>query len=303
MSKTNTSNPRPKPAKENAKTSLCKAFAATGECKFGDQCTYAHGAEELRRKQRSKIDKPCWWFNKGGCSKSDADCIYQHVIDPSLRKPIHLQHPCVWMHLRSTGSCRNGRSCGGDHDYELTAEEWKHHYPTAQFPGEGYLRNNVHRGPTPRQRPSVRTQSYIPGRAVPRPSPAPSVLDDEDEFPTLASPIKAAKPHPVWEEPLPVIKDAPPSPQPTLPEHHVQAIVWHDEQRADEPIDDSLDDASSRDELDDIVNGRFNPDAPSFIPSRPLNPEAPLFTPLEQQHLKAMVNNALQQLLRNDVFA
>lgn len=35
------------------KISLCKLFEATGACNFGNKCSFAHGAHELR-----KIDDP-----------------------------------------------------------------------------------------------------------------------------------------------------------------------------------------------------------------------------------------------------
>lgn len=331
MSKSNNTtntNPRPKPPKENAKTSLCKAFATTGDCKFGDKCTFAHGSAELRRKPRSKIDKPCWWFNRGGCSKSADDCVYQHVILSDIRKPIHLQHPCVWMHVRTPGHCRRGSECGGDHDYELTADEWKHHFPTFAYQGVGYMKDKISnraigdRSAQRRARPSVRT----PALKQKKPSPP---VDNTDEFPTLAAPIKAVKPHPVWSEPLTVIKEAPkeePKLEPMPRASIIRTNEYYDEPESSDDVPDLVD------EVDLIVNGldgdmiasraairgQLNPNAPIFTPSQvvachhlhdavvgtsSLNPDAPIFTPADQRHLKSLVNNALQQLLGGDVIA
>jgi hypothetical protein len=32
----------------NFKTRLCRQFTETGKCRFGANCTFAHGADELR---------------------------------------------------------------------------------------------------------------------------------------------------------------------------------------------------------------------------------------------------------------
>lgn len=314
MSKSNT-NPRPKPAKENAKTALCKAFAATGECKFGAQCTFAHGVDELRRPKRTKIDKPCWWHNNGGCTKSADECVYQHIIVENIRKPIHLQHPCVWMHARTPGVCRNGKGCGGDHDYELTAEEWKHHFPHIEYRGVGYLKppqqQQQQQQQQPRQqRPSIRAKAMIKPQIT---------IDDQEEFPVLATAIKAVQPHPVWSQPLSVIKEAPPQMTASKkrplaypvacgnPDHELDDLSLEDEVDDEEVVAEDLSDSgppTPYDEVEEIVNGRFNTDSPIFIPSRPLNPNATIFTPMDQRHLTNLVNNALQQLLNgNDVFA
>ena len=34
----------------NFKTVMCKNYREKGFCKFGDKCTFAHGKDELRRK-------------------------------------------------------------------------------------------------------------------------------------------------------------------------------------------------------------------------------------------------------------
>nr|QBK87119.1 MAG: hypothetical protein LCMAC201_00210 [Marseillevirus LCMAC201] len=53
-----------------------------------------------------------------------------------MRKPIHLQHPCIYYHHNLF--CNREKICTFDH-YELTSDEWKHHFPKVVFPGVGYL--------------------------------------------------------------------------------------------------------------------------------------------------------------------
>ncbi len=122
----------------NAKTVLCRAYQQNGHCPYGTRCNYAHGTKELALRKARKFDTPCWYFNHGGCTKSAEECVYQHVIDENMRKPINLQHPCPFFHHRTPLRCRH-RECRGDHQYELTAAEWKHHFPELVFPGVGYL--------------------------------------------------------------------------------------------------------------------------------------------------------------------
>ena len=128
---------RAQKAPENAKTALCRTFAASGQCAYGKSCTFAHGTKELKP---HKTRQPCWFFNRDGCSKSDLECECDHVVAPNMRKPRNLQHPCLWHHV--CGYCRLGNRWGGDHDYELTAPEWKHHF-SEPFPGDGYLTQEV----------------------------------------------------------------------------------------------------------------------------------------------------------------
>lgn len=124
--------------RSNAKTVLCKFFTKDGNCPYGEKCSYAHGEEQLvRRTVRYKA--PCWYFNQGGCTKTAQECTYEHVIDKSLRKPLRLQHPCPFFHYRTPLQCRRGDNCDKDHSYELTANEWKHHFPSVEYPGDGYF--------------------------------------------------------------------------------------------------------------------------------------------------------------------
>ena len=130
---------RPQAPGSNAKTVSCKYFEKNSRCPYGDKCTYAHGLADLAKRTPRKFKTPCWYFNHGGCSKSAEECAYNHVLDSDMRKPLHLQHPCPFYHHRTPLQCRRGNSCGGDHFYELTANEWKHHFSEVEFPGDNYF--------------------------------------------------------------------------------------------------------------------------------------------------------------------
>jgi hypothetical protein len=81
--------------------------------------------------------EPCWFFNQpGGCTKTAKECVYTHVLDPHVRKPLHLQHPCYHLHVK--GECKNIDLCINDHKYELRKNEWETHFKE-EYPGPGYL--------------------------------------------------------------------------------------------------------------------------------------------------------------------
>ena len=115
----------------NNKYTPCKYYSKTKTCPFGNNCSFNHS---------DKIKKqPCWFFNNGGCTKSERDCICEHIKVPNMRKPLHLQHPCKFWHCFTPLQCKNGNNCGGDHSYELTKDEWTIHFPKSEYPGIGYL--------------------------------------------------------------------------------------------------------------------------------------------------------------------
>jgi len=162
---------------DNTKTILCKSFTLTGKCKFGKGCSFAHGKNDLRD-NRKKSELACWWYNNGGCNKSDSECMYVHKYVKNIRKPMHLQHPCIWMHVKTPGFCKNGNSCGGDHDYELLENEWIHHFPNYKYKGVGYLNKTN----TPENNEDI-------------------LLKD---FPNLPNKEKVLTPYPIWGIPLPI---------------------------------------------------------------------------------------------------
>ena len=77
------------------KTSLCKLFEATGSCNFGQKCSFAHGAHELRKPDdpvprealterndrvpysNYKTIKCCYFYRDGFCPFG-IKCSYAH---------------------------------------------------------------------------------------------------------------------------------------------------------------------------------------------------------------------------------
>eukprot|EP00729_Bicosta_minor_P008458 gene8458-4406_t len=75
------------------KTEMCKKFLTTinGFCQYGDKCQFAHGAEELRNRDRPEKyqTKPCWNFTTTGNCRFGQNCSFQHnmeMLDPDIAK-------------------------------------------------------------------------------------------------------------------------------------------------------------------------------------------------------------------------
>ncbi len=92
-----------------------------------------------------KIQKPCYFFNTGGCYHSDGrikteqECKYLHVgINEPLEKPQHLKPACKYYHLR--GHCKNPY-CVFGHS-ELSSERWNKFFPTHIYPGSDYTKTD-----------------------------------------------------------------------------------------------------------------------------------------------------------------
>lgn len=149
------------------KTKLCVNYSRDGSCRYGAKCAFAHGEAELVVRPRKVV--PCWFHNNGGCTKTDDQCRFDHVI-ATVRKPLFLQRPCRWYHYETPRQCRAGDHCKWDHSYELTEKEWRHHFEGLRYPGRGYLAAPVVAAATAQQRVEID-------------------IDDEEAFPTLV--IKA----------------------------------------------------------------------------------------------------------------
>jgi hypothetical protein len=58
----------------NQPVALCKLFARTGQCKYGNQCKYSHDAQNLKEQQMPM----CRFFDSPlGCTKGD-QCKFSH---------------------------------------------------------------------------------------------------------------------------------------------------------------------------------------------------------------------------------
>lgn len=69
------------------KTELCESFSTTGYCKYGNNCQFAHGLQELKFKERSNKfrTKPCInWMQHGKC-RYGKRCCFKHGDDEDIQ--------------------------------------------------------------------------------------------------------------------------------------------------------------------------------------------------------------------------
>ena len=61
---------------------LCKFFTATGQCRYGTRCQYAHGGSQLRPVVRHPKyrTKPCRSFQTRGVCRYGEKCRFLHVL-------------------------------------------------------------------------------------------------------------------------------------------------------------------------------------------------------------------------------
>ena len=69
------------------KTELCKFYQINGHCKYGDNCAYAHGIENLRSKVTNstayRTRKCIQFFEKGYCPYGSR-CQFQHQLKSNI---------------------------------------------------------------------------------------------------------------------------------------------------------------------------------------------------------------------------
>ena len=69
------------------KTELCKFYELTGKCKFGDNCAYAHGKENLRSKVTNTTayrTKKCIQFFDNGYCPYGSRCQFKHQLKDNI---------------------------------------------------------------------------------------------------------------------------------------------------------------------------------------------------------------------------
>ena len=73
--------------KKKYKTELCKYFEINGFCKYGDNCAYAHGKENLRLKVTNTSayrTKKCVQFFENGYCPYGARCQFAHQLESNI---------------------------------------------------------------------------------------------------------------------------------------------------------------------------------------------------------------------------
>ncbi|CAK72167.1 unnamed protein product (macronuclear) [Paramecium tetraurelia] len=74
------------------KTELCKNFTLKGSCKFGKECSYAHGCSELLPKahlHQNYKTRPCKNFMNDGWCNYGSRCQYIHPENSIIKKKTH----------------------------------------------------------------------------------------------------------------------------------------------------------------------------------------------------------------------
>ena len=69
------------------KTELCKFFEINGHCKYGDNCAYAHGVENLRSKVTNSTayrTRKCIQFFEYGYCPYGSRCQFQHQLQSNI---------------------------------------------------------------------------------------------------------------------------------------------------------------------------------------------------------------------------
>ena len=69
------------------KTELCKFYEMTGKCKYGENCAYAHGIENLRSKVTNTTayrTKKCIQFFESGYCPYGSRCQFQHQLKNNI---------------------------------------------------------------------------------------------------------------------------------------------------------------------------------------------------------------------------
>lgn len=67
--------------KRKRKTELCKNYELYHDCYFKDECSFAHGIEELRKYKLAEKykDVPCFCFTESSFCPFGMRCNYQHI--------------------------------------------------------------------------------------------------------------------------------------------------------------------------------------------------------------------------------
>lgn len=95
-----------------------------------------------------KINKPCFFFNTGGCFFSngqvrpESHCKYRHIhVSSPIQKPQFYKFPCKYFHL--SRQCKKF-NCNFGH-IELSPARWLKYFPDNKYPGKNYVTKFHHK--------------------------------------------------------------------------------------------------------------------------------------------------------------
>ena len=96
------------------KTELCKNFEMFGKCKYGDFCSYAHGAHQLQKKTHlpsNFMTKLCTQFHRDGICMYGERCQFLHSTYDLKNELTYTQisgdsmAECLWANLKTGDGC------------------------------------------------------------------------------------------------------------------------------------------------------------------------------------------------------
>jgi len=104
-------------SKDLQKTRLC-VYNLEGKCGYGNNCTFAHTASEVKNVPDLRKTQLCTKFAEGKCT--NPKCTYAHGEAELKDPPNFKKKMCKWF---GKGNCLNGANCGFAHEArELRAE-------------------------------------------------------------------------------------------------------------------------------------------------------------------------------------
>lgn len=94
------------------KTKLC-VYSIQGTCRLGSKCSFAHTASEVQEAPNLHKTQLCEAFSQGNCTNEN--CTFAHGEEELRLSPNFKNKLCKWF---GKGKCRNGAECGFAHGTE-----------------------------------------------------------------------------------------------------------------------------------------------------------------------------------------
>eukprot|EP00922_Rhytidocystis_sp_ex-Travisia-forbesii_P035871 GHVS01053242.1.p1 GENE.GHVS01053242.1~~GHVS01053242.1.p1 ORF type:complete len:512 (+),score=110.06 GHVS01053242.1:500-2035(+) len=109
---------RPPPSKDFKiyKAVMCQ-YHASGRCRKGTMCTFAHSSNELRAYPDMRKHKLCAaWLSSAGCPDTAETCMYAHGVEQMQKaKMCAVNKPALCVPFFEGGGCSKGLTCSFAH--------------------------------------------------------------------------------------------------------------------------------------------------------------------------------------------